>query len=62
LTWLTICSILLDIIWIALSSSEKNQINFLPLSGALVLTYVILIIKALLFGYMLLVEKSLDSD
>jgi hypothetical protein len=54
LTWLTVCSILLDIIWIALSSGTLNQINFLPVGGAVIVTYILLGMKALLLGYLLL--------
>ena len=55
-------AILLDIIWIALCSGNDSQINFVPLGGAIVMTYILLGMKAILLGYLLVAEQALVSD
>jgi hypothetical protein len=50
-----VAAILLDIIWIALSSSDVNQINFMSQSAATIFTYILLGVKAVLLGYLILV-------
>lgn len=62
LFWLTVAAILLDIIWIALCSGNDSQINFVPLGGAIVVTYILLGVKVFLLGYLLVFEKSLMSE
>lgn len=52
LTWITICAILLDVIWIALCSNYDSQITFTPLNTAVLFTYALLGAKALLLGYL----------
>ena len=62
ITWLTLASILIDIIWLSLASGSLSQINFIPLAAAEVLTYILMGLKAIFFIYMLIVEKALVSD
>jgi hypothetical protein len=62
LTCLILASILLDIVWIALSSNDLNQINFMSQKFATIVTYILLGVKIVLLGYLLLVERSLSSS
>lgn len=61
-TWLAVAGILVDVIWVALCSGSDSQINFIPLSGAVIVTYILLAAKAILLAYLLIAEQSLVSD
>ena len=62
LTWLVLSSILMDVIWIVVSSDSLSQINFISMQAAQTLTYLLLVVKACLFGYLLFFEKAFDDS
>ena len=62
LTWLVLSSILMDVIWVVVSSDSQSQINFTSLETAETLTYLLLVVKACLFGYLLFFEKAFDDS
>lgn len=61
ITWIVLASILIDIVWIVVASGTPSQINFISLESAETLTYFLLVVKALLFGYLLFFERSFDD-
>lgn len=59
--WICVAGILLDLVWLAIASDSKSQINFMDLGWALFLTYPLLVVKAIFFVYMLIYEKAFIS-
>jgi hypothetical protein len=61
LAWLTISGMLLDVIWVVLSSSEVNQTNFLSQTPNAITTYILFGVKTVLLTYLLIAERSMST-
>ena len=62
LGWASIAAICLDFIWLAFSSTEESQIDYMKQDWATVLTYLLLVSKIVLLLYMLLWEKAFQLN
>ena len=61
MTWLTIVAICLDVAWLSFVAFKISLINFMNLPAADILTYMLIVVKAVFMLYMLLVEKSFSG-
>jgi hypothetical protein len=58
MTWLTITSMCLDFVWISFAAGQASLINYLDLPAVAILTYIMLVVKAVLLFYLIIIEKS----
>ncbi len=62
MSWLIIAAMLLDAIWLVFSSHHVSQINYLNLSSAMVLTYILFGVKVLFFIYLIVFERPFKTN